>query len=531
MDELRHIWPWLWPTALLVALAVAVFALGRRFLGHGAHALEDPTWRRFGRWLSVVLLASGGALWLTVTPVLPTAVQALWDGVWPWVWPTLLAAAMFASARALSPWFERGLATRLAATAPDDVAQLTVHRVALAILLGGSVGTLFLWASWVPLPPSVSDFLDQRVAGWVGASMTLIAWVALGLFGTRHFVAFLERRAARTPTELDDALVSALRRPLWFAVLVAGLAIFAGIAPLPPSFVRTVNLAISGAVVFLVVMFLASFVSDWMRRRSRTSTVLRTSGSVLRAAAKASIYFIGILTVLSTVGIDVTPLLTSLGIGSLAIGLALQKTLEDFLAGLFLAADQPIRVGDYIRLGEDEEGEVLTIGWRTTRIRTRSDVQVIMPNSKLASSTIINRSRPTSEMSFTVPIGVDYDSDLDLAADLAVEVARDLQNHHPNGVPGYDPVVVFEAFGESSIDLRVWLRARDWERYFRLRDAFIRGVTLRFREAHINIPFPIRTLDVRAGVRLPLDTSSPGGPGAASPPGPASAGVAPVDGA
>jgi len=526
VDALRDIWPWAWPTVLLLALALGVAVGTRRYLGAGEHALTDPSWRRYGRWLAAVVLAGGVALWLTVTPVLPASVQALWDAVWPWAWPTLLAAAMFATARAISPWFERGLASRLAASAPDEVARVTVHRVALAILLGGSVGTLYLWASWVPMPAAVSDFLDRRVAGWVGASIALIAWVALGLFGTRHLVAFLGRRAARTTTELDDALVAALRRPLWFAVLVAGLAIFAGIAPLPPGLVRTVNLAISGAAVFLVVMFLASFVSDWMRRRSRTSTVLRTSGSVLRAAAKAGIYFIGILTVLSTVGIDVTPLLTSLGIGSLAIGLALQKTLEDFLAGLFLAADQPIRVGDYIRLGDDEEGEVLTIGWRTTRIRTRSDIQVIMPNSKLASSTIINRSRPTSEMSFTIPIGVDYDTDLDQAADIAIEVARDLQNHHPNGVPGFDPVVVFEAFGESSIDLRVWLRARDWERYFRLRDAFIRAVTLRYREAGINIPFPIRTLDLRPGVRFPLDL-----PSGDAPPPPPSAPPAAVHGA
>ena len=517
---------------LLLALAVGVSLGGRRYLGTGEHALSDPSWRRYGRWLTVVVLAGGVALWLTVTPVLPSSVQVLWDAVWPWTWPTLLAAAMFATSRAISPWFEQGLATRLAAAAPDEVARVTVHRVALGILLGGSLGTLFLWASWVPLPATVAHFLDERVAGWVGASIALIGWVAVGLFGTRHLMTFLERRAALTPTELDDALVVALRRPLWFAVLVAGLALFAGIAPLPDGLVRTGNLAISGALVFLVVMFLASLVSEWMRRRSRTSTVLRTSGSVLRAAAKASIYFIGILTVLSTVGIDVTPLLTSLGIGSLAIGLALQKTLEDFLAGLFLAADQPIRVGDYIRLGDDEEGEVLTIGWRTTRIRTRSDIQVIMPNSKLASSTIVNRSRPTSEMSFTVPIGVDYDADLEQAAEIAIEVARDLQNHHRGGVPGYDPVVVFEAFGESSIDLRVWLRARDWERFFRLRDAFIRGVTLRYREAGINIPFPIRTLDVRAGVRLPVEVpplaaavTAPSAPSAPS------ANVPPVDGA
>jgi len=221
-----------------------------------------------------------------------------------------------------------------------------------------------------------------------------------------------------------------------------------------------------------------------------------TSGQVLGTASRLIIYTLALLMLISSVGVNVTPLLASLGVGSLALGLALQKSLEDFLAGLLIAADQPIRVGDFIEVGGSEGGTVVSIGWRTTRIRTRSDVVVIVPNSKLSTSTVINRSMPQKEVSFQVVVGVAYGSDLPRVSTVTHAVAQSVQIEDVGAVTSFEPRVLFERFNDSSVDLTVWLRARSWEEHFSVRDGFVQRLHARYGAEGIEIPFPIRTLNV-----------------------------------
>jgi hypothetical protein len=150
----------------------------------------------------------------------------------------------------------------------------------------------------------------------------------------------------------------------------------------------------------LVILFTDGLAQGWMIARTEHSKVLKTSGGVLRTSARVLIYIIGGLMALSSIGFDVTPVLATLGIGSAAAGFALKGTLEDFLAGLLIAADQPLAVGDFIIVSDEHQGWVLAIGWRTTRILTRYDMHVIVPNSKLAQSSFINTSRPREECRF-----------------------------------------------------------------------------------------------------------------------------------
>ena len=223
--------------------------------------------------------------------------------------------------------------------------------------------------------------------------------------------------------------------------------------------------------------------------------MLATSGGVLRTTAKMVIYALGGLTVLSAIDIDITPIIASLGIGSLAIGLALQKTLEDFLAGLLIAADQPIRVGDFVQLQESVAGFVLSIGWRTVRIRTRDDQYIIVPNAQMAQATVINRSMPTSEVGFIVHLGVAFDSDLEQAREVILAVATRLQKEHPDAVSDFEARAVYTGFGASEVKMNVWMRSNSWRAHFRLQDAFVRAILPAFREAGITIPFPVRTLE------------------------------------
>jgi small-conductance mechanosensitive channel len=254
------------------------------------------------------------------------------------------------------------------------------------------------------------------------------------------------------------------------------------------------------------VVFLESFVRTWILLQESQSKVLATSGGVLRTTAKIVIYGLGSLTVLSAIDIDLTPIIASLGIGSLAIGLALQKTLEDFLAGLLIAADQPIRVGDFVELQESVAGFVLSIGWRTVRIRTRDDQYVIVPNAQMAQATVTNRSMPTSEVGFVVKLGVAYNTDLEQAREVVLSVGQRLQTEHPDGVDTFETRVVYTGFGQSEVEMNVWMRSTSWNAHFRLQDAFVRAILPAFSEADITIPFPVRTLEFK-GDPLRLERS------------------------
>jgi len=345
-----------------------------------------------------------------------------------------------------------------------------------------------------------TEFWD-RALPWIWPSAILIAWVALGFFLGRRVVRFLTKRAEASANAYDDLIAPRLRRPLQLSVILVGINLWAQLAPVPVEVGNVVGVLSKAGIIILVLLTVDAAIQSWMQVRSRSSRVMATSGGVLRTTARVVVFIIGTLMVLTAVGIDVTPLVASLGVGSLAVGLALQKTLEDFVAGLLLAADQPVRIGDFVEV-EGLAGTVLQIGWRSARLETRERSHVIVPNSILAQSRLVNRSRPEEQVEFVIEVGVHYDSDLEHVAKVCVEVADALHERDPRAAPGYKPRANVVSFGGSSIDFVVWCSAQRFLDHYGLKDAMMRALRARFAAEGINIPYPIRTLDVPAGSPL-----------------------------
>ena len=429
-----------------------------------------------------------------------------WMAAWAWAWPILVLCLWLvgcaAGLRRFFRWYEeRFLETQ------SGQSQLVRIFYGLAYV-GTTTAGLYALAWLAPVPEFVRTYLESEVQPWVWYSLALIGWVIGGVVLTRRGVRLMTERAATTHTEVDDAIVSAIRRPLYLVLLLIGVNIWVMMVPFGAQAWTVMEKVNAGAGTVAVLLFIDSFIDGYITLRSSSSRVLATSGPVLKSTARILIIVVGSLMLLDAVGIDVTPILASLGVGSLALGLALQKALEDFLSGLLIAADQPIRVGDYIEIFGEESGTVLAIGWRTTRIRTRDDMVVIIPNSKLSQSTVVNRSMPRNSVEFIVDVGVDYSSDLERVAEVSLEVARSLQEGHSKATDGYSPRLVYMAFGGSSIDYQLWLSARSWEATFELRDAFIRALHARFKVENITIPFPMRTLDIPSEVIAQLAPGS-----------------------
>ncbi len=176
---------------------------------------------------------------------------------------------------------------------------------------------------------------------------------------------------------------------------------------------------------------------------------LKNSRVFFSALIHILVWALGLLVLLDSLGISITPLLASLGVGSLAVALGFQSTFANLFSGMYLLIDKPVRVGHFVRLSSGEEGFVEVIGWRSTQIRTLSNHLVILPNSKLAENLIQNFTLPNPRCSFSVEAGVDYDSDLDRVEKVALEVARGSPTKNARSLAG------FSAIRSTSIPSRI----------------------------------------------------------------------------
>jgi len=336
---------------------------------------------------------------------------------------------------------------------------------------------------------------EWAVSPWVLAPAALILWIAVFIVVKTIVLMGMRRVAARTPWAWDDVLVESLSSPLLIAIVASGLLVFDRILPLSPEWDRAFDVLFAFSIALALVLFVDRAVRGVLDRLAAASPVLQGARGLIQAAVRGLIIGLGLLIFLDSIGISITPILASLGVGSLAVALALQDTLANLFAGVYMIADKPIEPGHLVKLPGGEEGYVARIGWRSTWIRLTNNNMLVLPNSKLAGGAIINYDLPDRQVVVPVPIGVHYGSDLDLVERVTLEVARDVMRTVAGGVTQFEPGLGFEGFGDSAILFQVVLRAREFQAVQTIRHEFIKRVQARYRREGIVIPYPIRTLD------------------------------------
>lgn len=244
----------------------------------------------------------------------------------------------------------------------------------------------------------------------------------------------------------------------------------------------------------VVLTLLAARVVGKLVRRWMGATAAVPTTSIFVNIARAAVWVLGTGFVLNVLGISITPVITALGVGGLAVALALQDTLGNLFAGLQLVASKQIRPGDYLLLDTGQEGTVTDTAWRTTTLRTQSDNLVIVPNSVLAQAIVTNYRLPAEAVATTVEFGVGYNTDLDHVQRVVTEVAAQVMDEAGHDVGERDPIVRFRAFQESQILCAAILYVPGYGDQFPLRSAFIKTLHARFAEEGISFPFPQRTV-------------------------------------
>lgn len=258
-------------------------------------------------------------------------------------------------------------------------------------------------------------------------------------------------------------------------------------------FSHTAELLAAVAIAIFVHKLLLQFYRRYLAKEES-----RTDSKLIRALIAVVVYSVFLMIFLETAGISITPLIASLGVGSVAIAFALQQTLASLFAGLFIVTDRPIRLDDFVKLESGEEGVVESIGWRSVRIRTQPNTVVIVPNSKIVSDSVINYSLPDREFIFSVDVGVDYASDLERVEKITLEVAQETLKEVSEAVSSFAPAVRWKAFGDSAVQLSVLLKAKDYVGQYAIRNAFMKKLLRRYHAETIVIPFPTQTVYQKA---------------------------------
>lgn len=337
-----------------------------------------------------------------------------------------------------------------------------------------------------------------------------VATLIAGWIARRLVVRALNAWAARTGSRSGLTLTEALRGPILIWTVILGVHLAIESSELPVRYTAWTSKV-------LLVLWIVSLTIMGMRL---AGNMVRIYGDQVPGAlpvttltqnlAQLTVFLLGIVILLRALGLEIAPILTALGVGGLAVALALQDTLSNLFAGFYIAVARQIRLGDYIKLNTGEEGYVTDISWRSTTVRGLGNNMVIIPNSKLAQAIVTNYYLPDKRMSASLQVPVSYDCDPDqverMLMDVATEGAREIPGMLADPPPG---VTLDPGFGDSALAFTLGFQVAEFADQYSVRHQLRKRIFKRFRQEGLAVPFPARTVYMRSGKPKASSASEP----------------------
>jgi small-conductance mechanosensitive channel len=333
---------------------------------------------------------------------------------------------------------------------------------------------------------------------WGDAVLWVLGFAAVGLIIDQMVFGALKSRASdgRHPTLLQLAM--GLHWLPTCLAIIAGARVGITHAPLTLAAFRNATLGIRLLTILVLTAFGARILGRIVRAYTLREDTPLPSGTIFVNLARGIVWVIGGLSLLATAGVSVAPLLTALGVGGLAVGLALQPTLENVFSGIQLLASKQIKPGDFIRLESGEEGTVLDVTWRNTTVQRPSNDIVLVPNSVLARATVTNFTTADPEFVLQIPISFASAGDPDDVERIALEVARNVIAECPEAVPDQEPGARFAELTPPAAVLNVTIRCRSYQERIPVRHEFVRRLAKRFSAEGVEAPpVPLRARATR----------------------------------
>ncbi|MFH1054031.1 MAG: mechanosensitive ion channel domain-containing protein [Candidatus Woesearchaeota archaeon] len=331
----------------------------------------------------------------------------------------------------------------------------------------------------------------------------LVAFYVLSQLIVIIFEKIFLKIASRTKTDLDDQIVKVINRPLSFILLMVGI----WLAVLSFGFAEKVETGLVNVIVTLVMISIAFIISgvlnviinNWGEHfASKTkSTFDDALLPIFHRFVKIVVYILALLYILDFWGVEIAPLLASLGIAGLAIAFALQKVLGNIFGGISMILDKSLKVGDTIKINDGQlTGKVLDVGLRSTKIMTFDNEVVVVPNGTLADSQIQNLVLPDPSARVTVDFGVEYGSDPDKVKVVALKSLKGIEGLIKDDP---EPFVKFINMGDFALNFRLFFYVESYTQRFAAKDVATTNIYNNLKKAKIGIPFPTRTIYMKKG--------------------------------
>ena len=332
------------------------------------------------------------------------------------------------------------------------------------------------------------------VKDWV--TPLLIAGIIIfgGIVIQRIIIIYIQRLAKKKRWKGGLVLVSSLRGMILLISILFGVYYGMTKAPVDPQTVLIAHKFHIVFLVFIITFVIARVLTGLLKAYSNREESAKNTLSLFKSIINIIVYCFGLLVMLQAFGISITPVLTALGVGGLAVALALQDTLSNLFAGIQISLTRTIKPGDYIHLTSGEEGTVTDITWRSTTLLTQSDNMTVIPNSKLATTILTNYSLPKRNLSISVLVGVSYDSDLEKVERITLEVGE--QTMKTFGIET-KPVFRYKELGNSSVNFSLSMDVNEFSQQYVLRHEFIKSLYKRFKAEGIEIPFPATSVYIK----------------------------------
>ena len=340
------------------------------------------------------------------------------------------------------------------------------------------------------------SFIDKLFIPFVTFLIILVVTLILRALVLRA----LHHWASRTNHHLDDLVIGAIRVPSLLLCLALGLYLAVEFSELPLRYALYIHKIIYLVILLSAIIGATHLSGQLFRYYIRRHDLPVSAPGLAIGVINGLLWIIGFLIALTILGVSIAPLLTALGVGGLAVSLALKDTLENIFAGINVLMEKSIRVGDFIRLESGQEGTIKDITWRTTRIELLSNNTVIIPNSKLAQSVVTNYHLPEKSFVLRLPVSVSYESDPRRVETVLLEEAKKALGAISGLLEQPEPFVRFSpGFGESSLDFTLNCQVAEVSDQYLVQHELRKRIFQRFREEGIEIPYPQRTVHLRQG--------------------------------
>ncbi len=314
------------------------------------------------------------------------------------------------------------------------------------------------------------------------------------LFIVRYILLkYLKKLSEKTDTKADDIILDSIKTPSFYWVIAISIYVVLTFSPIPDEYAK-ISLYLTKAVYIIIIISVTLAIANMSGRLLRdyvqsSNLSLPTTG-LAYTIVKGVIILLGFLIILNYLGISITPLITALGVGGLAVALALQDTLANLFAGVHIMVERSIRVGDYIRLENGLEGYVEDISWRTTRIKMLANNIIVIPNNKLSQSIIVNYYLPEKSMAILINVGVSYNSDIDRVENILLEVGNEITKNFDFMDKNFKPIVRFNpGFSTSSLDFTLILAVNEVTSQSVAMHETRKLIFKKFKEHNIEIPY------------------------------------------